>query len=60
MLDEYPQLEETAKHFADIAKMLSKLGSVMLLDCMTEKDIEDYVYKKFKTVVKEELANSDL
>lgn len=60
VLDEYPQLKENEKHFADIAKMLSKLGSVMLLDCMTEKDIEDYVYKKFKTVVKEELANSDL
>lgn len=57
MLSEYPQLEENAKHFADIAKMLSKLGSVMLLDCMTEKDIEEYVYKKFKAVAEEELSN---
>lgn len=57
VLSEYPQLEENAKHFADIAKMLSKLGSVMLLDCMTEKDIEEYVYKKFKAVAEEELAN---
>ena len=56
VLDEYPQLEENAKYFADIAKMLSKLGSVMLLDCMTEKDIEEYVYKKFKKVAEEELA----
>ena len=37
--------------------MLSKLGSVLLLDCMTEKDIETYVYKKFKAVAEEELAN---
>ena len=57
VLTEYPQLEENANHFAEIAKMLSKLGSVMLLDCMSEKDIEEYVYKKFKAIAEEELAN---
>lgn len=57
VLDEYPQMEENAKHFAEIAKLLSKLGSVMLLDCMSEKDIEDYVYKKYKAMVEAELAN---
>ena len=55
--EEYPQMEENTKHFAEIAKLLSKLGSVMLLDCMTEKDIEEYVYKKYKVMVEEELAN---
>lgn len=45
---EYPHVEENTKHFAEIAKHLSKLGSVMLLDCMTEKDIEEYVYKNTK------------
>ena len=29
----------------------------MLLDCMTEKDIEEYVYKKYKAMVEEDLAN---
>lgn len=58
VLAEYPQLEESSKLFGNIAKMLSKLGSVMLLDCMTEKDIEDFVYKKFKAVAEEKLANS--
>ena len=29
----------------------------MLLDCMTEKDIEEYVYKKYKTMVEEDLAS---
>ena len=57
MLSEFPQLEENAKHYAEIAKMLSKLGSVMLLDCMTENDIEEYIYKKFKTIAEEEIAN---
>lgn len=32
----------------------------MLLDCMTEKDIEDYVYKKYKAMVEEDLANRGL
>lgn len=60
VLSEYPQMEENTKHFADIAKLLSKLGSVMLLDCMTEKDIEEYIYKKYKAMVEEDLANRGL
>lgn len=57
---EDPQAEENTKHFAEIAKSLSKLGSVMLLDCMTEKDIEEYVYKKYKRMIEEDLANRGL
>ena len=60
VLTEYPLAEENTKHFAEIAKLLSKLGSVMLLDCMTEKNIEEYVYKKYREMVEEELANRDL
>ena len=60
VLAEYPQFEEHTKYYGEIAKMLSKLGSVMLLDCMTEKDIEEYVYKKYKIMVEEELANRPL
>ena len=60
VLTEYPLAEENTKHFAEIAKLLSKLGSVMLLDCMTEKDIEEYVYKKYRAMVEEELANRGL
>lgn len=60
VLSEYPQMEENAKHYAELAKLLSKLGSVMLLDCMTEKDIEEYIYKRFKAMVEEELANRGL
>jgi len=57
---EYPYVEENTRHFAEIAKHLSKLGSVMLLDCMTEKDIEEYVYKKYKAMVQEDLVNRGL
>lgn len=56
VLAEYPKLEENSKLFAEIAKMLSKLGSVMLLDCMTEKDIEEYVYKKYRLLAEEQLS----
>lgn len=51
ILNEYPEMEENTAHFSEIAKHLSRLGRVMLLDCMTEKDIEDYVYKKYKNMV---------
>ena len=32
----------------------------MLLDCMTEKDIEEYVYKKYKRMIEEDLTNRGL
>lgn len=57
VLEEFPQTEENSKKFGEIAKQLSKLGSVMLLDCMTEKDIEEYVYKKYKKIVQQDLEN---
>ena len=60
ILNEYPNIEEKTDHFAEIAKALSKLGSVMLLDCMTEKDIENYVYKKYKAMIEAEPANKGL
>lgn len=56
---EYPQMEENTKYFAEIAKHLSRLGSVMLLDSMTQKDIEEYVYKKYKAMLEEDLASVD-
>lgn len=57
VLAEYPKWEENSKKYGEVAKLLSQLGSVMLLDCMTEKDIEEYVYKKFKVIVEEDLAS---
>lgn len=60
VMGEYPQMGENTKHFAEIAKLLSKLGSVMLLDCMTEKDIEEYVYKKYKAMIEEDIASRGL
>ena len=53
---EFPKMVENNDLYAEVVKHISKLGSVMLLDCMTEKDIEDYVYKKYKKMVEEDLA----
>ena len=58
IMEEYPDYEENTTRFGDIAKLLSKLGSVMLLDVMTEKDIEEYVYKKYKQMVEDDIKKA--
>lgn len=58
IMEEYPNYEENATRFGDIAKLLSKLGSVMLLDVMEEKDIEEYVYKKYKQMVETDIIKA--
>lgn len=51
VLDENPNMEERAEFFTEISKSISQLGSVMLLDVMEESDIEEYVYKKYSSLV---------
>ena len=50
VLDEL-EIKENSKYFTELAKEISKLGSCMLLDVMSEKDVEEYVYKKYKALV---------
>lgn len=52
--DEYGEIEKT-KYFTEIAKYVSKLGSVMLLDAMDENDIMNYVYGYYKNMVDVEM-----
>ena len=47
------KIEEKIEYFTELAKEISKLGSVMLLDVMEEKDIENFIYKKYKKMFKE-------
>jgi hypothetical protein len=56
--DEYGEIEKS-KYFTEIAKYVSKLGSVRLLDVMTEKDIYDYVYEKYKELIKIDLEKNE-
>lgn len=51
--EEYGDIEK-AKYFTEIAKYVSKLGSVMLLDAMDENDIMTYVYDYYKCMVDDE------
>lgn len=57
ILNEY-NISEKADYYTELAKEISKLGSVMLLDAMEEKDIEEFVYFKFKKIVEQELKES--
>lgn len=56
VLEEF-QMEEKTEYFTELAKAISQLGSVMLLDAMTEKDIEEFIYKKYKAMVEKDLQN---
>lgn len=53
---EYGDIEKT-KYFSEIAKYISQLGSVMLLDVMSENDIEEYVYVKYKELLEVDLVS---
>lgn len=48
--NEYGDIEKT-KYFTEIAKYVSRLGSVMLLDVMDESDIYEYVYNKYREMI---------
>lgn len=60
IFEKYSLNKEKSEHFAEIAKHLSKLGSIMLLDCMEEKDIEEFVYNKYEAIIQAELKNADV
>ncbi len=54
VLEEY-HMEEKTEYYTELAKNISQLGSVMLLDAMSEKDIEVFIYNKYRTMVENEL-----
>lgn len=52
---EYGNIEKT-KYFTEIAKDVSKYGSVNLIDIMNENDIYEYVYNKYRGMIKKDLG----
>ena len=52
-IEETPNARETGELFAKIAKHVSNIGSVRLLDAITESDIEQMIYKKTKELLAE-------
>ena len=53
-------MNEKTEYFTDLAKTISQVGSVMLLDAMEEKDVENFVYQEYKSIVEEDLRNMGL
>ncbi|NCD06979.1 MAG: hypothetical protein EOL97_12745 [Spirochaetia bacterium] len=46
IIDKFGDIEK-ATHFTELAKYISQLGSVMLLDVISEEEISKLVYKKY-------------
>lgn len=57
VVDEFA-VEEKAKYYAELAKAISQAGSVRLLDCMSEKDIEELVLEAYLNILEKEAAGS--
>lgn len=45
------EFTEKGEYFAELAKDICKLGSIKLIDAMDEKDVEDYIYDKYKSII---------
>lgn len=58
IFDDYGEVEKT-EYFTEIAKFISRLGSVALLDVMTEEDIYDKVYYKYKSMLELDSKNEE-
>lgn len=50
IFEEYGDIEKDS-YFKELPKELSKLGSVKLLDVMSEQEIYDFVYNKYKNFI---------
>ena len=49
------EFEEKGQYFSALAKEICKLGSIKLIDAMDETDLENYIYKKYVTIINEDL-----
>lgn len=49
------EFEEKGQYFSALAKEICKLGSIKLIDAMDETDLENYIYKKYVSIINEDL-----
>lgn len=54
IMENNPRLNDSPKYYTEIAKELSKLSSVKLLDGIDEKEIEVFVYTVFSAMIEKE------
>lgn len=45
------KFEEKGNFYSQLAKEICKLGSIKLIDAMSEKDLEDYIYEKYRYII---------
>lgn len=57
VLEEH-RIEEKPDYYTELAKEISRMGSVRLLDCMTESEIEELVYEAFTEIVENDEKNT--
>ena len=51
------QFEEKSDYFKILAKEISKLGSIKLIDAMEESEIENCIYEKYLKIVSDAIEN---
>lgn len=49
--------DESSKLFTALAKEICKLGSIKLIDAMDEKELENYIYRRYKKLVDHEIES---
>lgn len=49
------EFDESSNLFTALAKEICKLGSIKLIDAMDEKELEDYIYLRYKKLVEDEI-----
>lgn len=52
--------DESSKLFTALAKEICKLGSIKLIDAMDEKELEDYIYSRYKKLVEDEIESQKI
>lgn len=50
------KINDKPYYLDEIPKIVSRLGSVKLLDEMSEKEIEEYVYNKYRRLVESDIG----
>lgn len=52
--------EEKGDYFSKLAKEICKLGSIKLIDAMSEEDIENYIYERYVKIIQDDLYKMNL
>ena len=58
IVEKYGEKAEKGTRYAELAKELSKLGSVKIVDAMTKDVVFDYVYTKYEGIITKEIQEN--